>query len=343
MYLTDSEIRERLPELEIIGPNPDHPFEPGIQIQPCSIDLRVSDVFWIPKRRRRLLRGLMRGKQIAVDLRRSDIHALEPLRYWKQIELREGQIITIKPGQTVMGRIYERFRMPSNCAGKIEGRSSFARLGLSVHCTGDFINPGWQGHMPLQLSNAGPYPLRLGPYFSICQLMLVPLARQPDRSYGDPSLCSKYNNNDGGPSLWWRDARVKQLQQRLGQSDVAIAIQQEIVHRVRFESADIIDRLQKDIDRKRQGQIENADQLLDEFAWKEDRRRMIDRICLASPALFLGGVLASLFAPVGPWTIALPILTILALFIAYAAYERRDEGYLGNAELRRLLPPDGQA
>ena len=173
MYLADHEIKALGDEMKIAGSNPDHPFEPERQIQPCSIDLRISDVFWKPRRRRRLWRQLMPWREVTIDLRRSSINALDPIRDWKKFEVKEGQFVTIKPGHTVMGRVYERFRMPTNCAGKIEGRSSFARLGLSVHCTGDFINPGWEGYMPLQLSNVGPYPLRLAPYFSICQLMLI--------------------------------------------------------------------------------------------------------------------------------------------------------------------------
>jgi deoxycytidine triphosphate deaminase len=195
MYLADHEIKALSDEMKITGPNPEHPFELDDQVQPCSVDLRISDVFWKPRRRRRLLRRLMPWREITIDLRRSNIHALDPIRDWKKFEVREGQVVTIKPGHTVMGRVYERFRMPTNCAGKIEGRSSFARLGLSVHCTGDFINPGWEGYMPLQLSNVGPYPLRLAPYFSICQLMLIPIASEPARSYGDADLRSKYVND----------------------------------------------------------------------------------------------------------------------------------------------------
>jgi len=291
----------------------------------------------------RLLRRLMPWREITIDLRRSNIHALDPIRDWKKFEVREGQVVTIKPGHTVMGRVYERFRMPTNCAGKIEGRLSFARLGLSVHCTGDFINPGWEGYMPLQLSNVGPYPLRLAPYFSICQLMLIPLASEPARSYGDAELRSKYINDDGGPSLWWRDARVEQLQERLGHANAHVAIQQEVVNRVRFQSTEVLARFQRDVDRKRVGRIENADQVLDEFARREDRRRMIDRVVLALPLLFGGGLLASVFAAFGAWTVVLIGLTILSAIAAFMAYERRDDGYLGTSELRALGPPDGKA
>ena len=343
MYLADHEIKALSDQLQIVGPHPEHPFEPGRQIQPCSVDLRISNVFWKPRRRRRLWRRLMPWREITIDLRRSNIHALDPIRDWKRFDVTEGQSVIIKPGQTIMGRIYESFRMPANCAGKIEGRSSFARLGLSVHCTGDFINPGWQGFMPLQLANVGPYALRIAPYFSICQLMIIPLASAPERSYGDAELRSKYINDEGGPSLWWRDARVEQLQERLGQANAHEAIQQEIVDRVRFQSTEVLARFQQDVDKGRVGKIENADQVLDEFAQREDRRRLIDTAVMGLPLLFAGGVVASVFVSFGTWTVVLIVLTIVSLVAAFVAYERRDDGYLGTSDLRALPPPDGQA
>jgi len=197
--------------------------------------------------------------------------------------------------------------------------------------------------MPLQLTNVGPYPLRLAPYFSICQLMLVPLPSSPERSYGDAELRSKYINDEGGPSFWWRDARVEQLQERLGQANAHVAIQQEIVDKVRFQSTEVIARFQRDIDRKRVGTIENAAQVLDEFARREDRRRLIDTIVLAAPLLFASGLVASVFAVFETWTIVLIVATVLSLVGAFVAYERRDDGYLGTSDLRALLPPDDHA
>lgn len=335
MYLTDHDIKALSDEMNVTGPNQEHPFEPERQIQPCSIDLRISNVFWKPRRRRRIWRRILR-REIVIDLRRSSIHDLDALRDWKRFEVKEGQAITIKPGHIIMGRIYERFRVPANCAGKVEGRSSFARMGLAVHCTGDFINPGWEGYMPLQLTNLGPYPLRLAPYFSICQLMLVRLSGEPERTYGDEDLRSKYVNDDGGPSLWWRDERVRQLQERLGNSNATEAIRREIVDTVRFQSTEVIARLQHHIDHKRVGQIENADQVLGDFALREKRRRLIDNATLTAPVLFGGAALAGVFVSFGLWLIVFIVLFATSLIAAFVAYERRDDGYLGPSELRAI-------
>lgn len=346
MYLADRDIRNLLPELQIHAPHEDHPFDAERQVQPCSIDLRISNVFWRPSRRRRLWRRLLPGRDLTIDLRHSNLRDVEPLRDWKEVVLKEGDVIPIKPGQTIMCRIYERFRLPETHAGKIEGRSSFARLGLSVHCTGDFINPGWGGYMPLQLFNAGPYPLKITPYLSICQLLIVPLSRAPERSYGDAALGSKYVNDNGGPSLWWRDARVRELQARLGERNAGERMKQDIVDTVRFQNPDVLDRFERDVDNQRLRDLESADQLLDTFSRREDRRRWSDRMVTTAAVLAAGGVVGSLFAAFSVVHVILGAVTILLMIAAGFAQIRRDGGYLGRAELREqrarsTRPSDG--
>src|SRR5205085_4347843 len=119
--------------------------------------------------------------------------------------------IVLKPSEMLLGRTYEIFTIPKDHAGKLEGRSSFARLGLAVHCSADFINPGYRGHMPLQLINFSRSSIRVFPLIPICQLILVRLSSTPTRVYGDRELSSKYMDDDGGPSYWWRDKRIKSL------------------------------------------------------------------------------------------------------------------------------------
>ena len=220
MYLTDQEIRSRLPEMRI-HTEADHPFDADAQIQPCSIDLRLSPVYWRPRR----------GLKKTVDLTRSRLLEVSPRRNWVRYDLGTGESISIRQGEMVLGRIYERLTIPDDCAGALEGRSSFARMGLSIHATGGFINPGWSGHMPLTLINNGPATLRLTAYLPICQLMLVPLATAPSRTYGSTSLKSKYVNDDGGPSYWWRDQVISRLLAELGRSDVAPDLQERLLLR----------------------------------------------------------------------------------------------------------------
>lgn len=346
MYLADHEIKALTEEMDIRGTDPNHPFEPERQIQPCSIDLRVSDVFWEPHRRRWLARKLMPWRTAAVDLGEPNVHALNAFRDWKKVRIREGQKLTIRPGQTVMTRIYERFQMPHGCAGKIEGRSSFARLGLSVHCTGDFINPGWDGFMPLQLTNHGPLPIRIAPFFPICQLMIVRLAGTPERTYGSQELRSKYVNDDGGPSLWWRDGRIKQLQERLAGVAVGESVQAEIVEKVRYESPTILRRLTRYAARARG--VENAAQILDDFSHRERRLKLLDSFFFGLPAFLAAAALTECLATdriFSGISLVLVVVVALSLLPALVCYERREDGYLGPKELRGMQrdPPDRQA
>ena len=116
MYLSDTDIRLRLAELDIECLDPAHPFQPDEQIQPCSIDLRLSNIFWEPRR------------GATIDLRKSALLVLQPRRYYRRKALRPEEYVTLKPGRMLIASTYEKFSVPITCAAKIEGRSSFGRL-----------------------------------------------------------------------------------------------------------------------------------------------------------------------------------------------------------------------
>lgn len=333
MYLSDRDIRATLPKLEIHTSHPDHPFDLE-QIQPCSIDLRLSNVFWSRRRSHWVRRILKRGP--TVDLRRSHVQEIDPRREWRKTELADGQSMTIWPGQVLMTRIYEGFQVPPDLAGKIEGRSSYARIGLSVHCTGDFINPGWSGFMPLQLFNASPFPIKILPYLPICQLMLIGLSSKPERTYGDEDLASKYVNDDGGPSYWWRDRSVEALHSKLGSANMPVAIQNEIVELVKFEDPEMLARFEHFVARKRVGQVDNAQTVLDDFASAEGRQRWLDRAA-GFPFLFLlAWSINLLTTQYELWHIAVWVAAgVSALGAAYAV-DQRDAAYLDRRELAKL-------
>jgi deoxycytidine triphosphate deaminase len=263
MYLSDNDIRARLPQLNVAADDPTVAFDPADQVQPCSIDLRLSNVFWLPQKGR------------AIDLRKSKLLELEPTRYWKQVVLRRNECLTLRPHELVVGRTYEKFSVPSDCAGKIEGRSSFARMGLSIHCTGDFLNPGYRGHMPLELVNNGPNPLKIFPHIPICQLMLIKLSSEPARKYGHQELQSKYMDDDGAPKYWWRDKRMSELQKRFSESSVEIHVQEHLFRVIGVQDPEIIERFERMISHMPEVAKENAETLLDRFVKSEDglRRR----------------------------------------------------------------------
>jgi deoxycytidine triphosphate deaminase len=331
VYLSDAEIANRLGELDFACDNPDQPFSREDQVQPCSIDLRLSNVFWEPVRKR------------AIDLRKSRLLELAPRRYWKRRILKRGEYITLKPGKLLLGRVYEKFTVPLDCAGKVEGRSSFSRLGLSVHCTGDFLNPGYRGHMPLQLFNFGPNPIRLVPYLPICQVMLIPLRERPVRHYGLAELQSKYMDDDGGPSYWWRDKRIKSLQEAFHAADIAVELQDALLQQIGVQEPEIIERFERFIARMKTGKRENTDTLLEIFATSEDRLRIRDKLAKgASYALFgIAGSAAvgSLFVhPYSALHYVLAVATILLAWPFTRALLDSPKQYFGKKELEQAKP-----
>lgn len=330
MYLADDEIRARLTELDF-STDVHHDFDPDQQIQPCSVDLRLSEVFWRPTRASKLM---------TVDLARSKLLEVNPRRNWKRVILGPGETILLRPGQMILARIYERFTIPSDCAGRIEGRSSFSRMGLSVHCTGSFINPGWRGHMPLVLINHSPFRLRIPAHLPICQLMLVSLAGKPSHLYGEDTLRNKYMDDDGGPSYWWRDKVVEKLLDGLGQPDLQHRVQDRLLERIGVPSDEVLARMEYLVSSRPAGSYGNADDLLEDFVRLEDRKRMMDSILRWSGKsalpILVGASIGSLFVhPIGVLHLTLWILTALAIPAAYAAFISSGE-YLGERELKAI-------
>lgn len=309
--------------------DPAVPFDAGAQIQPCSIDLRLSPVYW---------RYIGRG---AVDLKGSHLLEVNPRRRWTRHELAVGESITLKPLDIVLGRIYERLTIPEDCAGAIEGRSSFARMGLSIHATGGFINPGWRGHMPLTLFNSGKATLRIPAYLPVCQLMLVKLTDRPGRVYGDASLASKYTNDDGGPSYWWRDKMLKQILSNMGWHDLDEEMQERLLEHIGLPSDDVLESLERLVASKPRRAFANSDELLEIFVEREDRTRMYDSIlrnvAKGSFPVMLTASLGSLFAqPIGIVHYIVWALTLLTIPVAWIGFKNTPRDYLGRRELRKI-------
>ena len=173
MYLCDRDLRLLLPDLRVLVEEGSDPFDAEVQVQPASIDLRLSHVFWRPQRR------------FPVDLRRTRLLEIQPRRYYRKVRLGLGETMTLKPGELLLGRTLEEFTIPNGYAAELIGRSSFARMGLMISATGGFINPGWRGRMPLQLVNFGPNPIRLVAELPICQILIAKLTGIEERPYGD--------------------------------------------------------------------------------------------------------------------------------------------------------------
>ena len=327
--LSDRELRGILDDMAFNVANENEPFDPDEQIQPCSIDLRVDAVFWIPRR------------NSAIDLRRSRLLELQPRRYYKKVSLRPGESVVIRPRQMILARVYEEFSVPREYSAEIIGRSSFARMGLMIHCSDGFINPGYRGHMPLQLINFNSSSIRVVPYVPICQLRVFKLTSESEKVYGDTELQSKYLNDDGGPSYWWRDKRIKRLHEKLGETNVEVAIQEQIMQQIGPREPELIERLERHLDHTTPAERSNAHALLESFAKKESRRVLRRKAILAVTRgcfpLFLALVLGSLFSqPLGRLHAAAAAAAVLSLPVSWFGLRMEVGDHLTASELERI-------
>lgn len=105
--------------------------------------------------------------------------------------------IRLKPGEFILASTQEKVTLSNRIAARIEGKSSLGRLGLSVHITAGFIDPGFSGHLTLEIKNMGRYKLELPVGIAICQLALFRLDTPTDKPYGSPGLNSHYQDQAG--------------------------------------------------------------------------------------------------------------------------------------------------
>ena len=196
--------------------------------------------------------------------------------------------------------------------------------------------------MPLQLVNLSPTPIRLVPYLPVCQMRLFQLTSPPERHYGEEELQSKYMEDDGGPSYWWRDKRIRQLHRKLGQVDVGLATQNQILGLIGDQEPEVVERLERLLSHMQLGKLDNADSVLESFAKKEERRRLTRRLLIngarAACPLLLGVGLGSLFAqPFGWWHYMLWVGAGLSLPISVYAVTRSVGDHFGRDELEQAL------
>ena len=127
------------------------------QIGPASIDLTLGNRFRVFKKVRKVF------------------HVTEEINYDKitdVVEVKDGEHLLLMPGELVHGITKEKLRLPNNLAGRIEGRSRYARIGLMTHVTAGLVQPGCNNKQVLEISNMSPMPIALHPGTKICQIVL---------------------------------------------------------------------------------------------------------------------------------------------------------------------------
>ena len=113
------------------------------------------------------------------------------------VEVAADEAFILHPGEFVLGSTYEVISLPDDIAGRLEGKSSLGRLGLLTHSTAGFIDPGFSGHVTLELSNVATLPIKLWPGMKIGQLCLFRLESPAEHPYGSAVYGSRYQGQRG--------------------------------------------------------------------------------------------------------------------------------------------------
>ncbi len=185
MVLSDRDIRAEIAAGRIVI----DPFIPEA-VQPSSVDLHLD-------RRFRVFRN---SRYPYIDVR-ADQPELTEL-----VEIGGDDPFILHPGEFVLGSTFERVALPDDLVARLDGKSSLGRLGLLIHSTAGFVDPGWEGNLTLELSNVANLPITLYDGMKIGQISFHRLSSPVEVGYGDARIGSKYRGQrDPTASLYHRD------------------------------------------------------------------------------------------------------------------------------------------
>jgi dCTP deaminase len=176
VLLSDRDIRQEL-ESGRVGLDP---LDMSM-VQPSSVDVRLDKLF-------RLFDN-HKYQHIDPSLDQPDLTRL--------VEVEPGDPFVLHPGEFVLGATYEVVSLPDDIAARLEGKSSLGRLGLLTHSTAGFIDPGFSGHVTLELSNVATLPITLWPGMKIGQLCFFRLSSPAEHPYGSEKYGSRYQGQRG--------------------------------------------------------------------------------------------------------------------------------------------------
>jgi dCTP deaminase len=176
MILSDVDIRKEL----AAGRIQIDPFDDSC-VQPSSVDLHVDSQF----------RVFANSRYPYIDVR-------TPMPDLTEIvEVRGDDPFILHPGEFVLGSTRERVRIPDDLVARLEGKSSLGRLGLLIHSTAGYVDPGWDGYLTLELSNVANLPITIYPGMKIGQISFFRLSSPAERPYGSKEMGSKYQGQRG--------------------------------------------------------------------------------------------------------------------------------------------------
>ncbi len=183
MLLSDRDIRAEI----TAGRVKVEPFTEAM-VQPSSVDVRLD----------RFFRVFENHKYSVID------PSTEQPELTREVAVTADEFFILHPGEFVLASTYEVITLPDDIAGRLEGKSSLGRLGLLTHSTAGFIDPGFSGHITLELSNVANLPVKLFPGMKIGQLCLIKLSSPAEHPYGSAVYGSRYQGQRGPtPSKSW--------------------------------------------------------------------------------------------------------------------------------------------
>ena len=176
MLLSDRDIRSEIQSGRVAV----EPFDEAM-IQPSSVDVRLDKFF----------RVFENHKYSVID------PSIEQAELTREVIAESDEAFILHPGEFVLASTYEIITLPDDIAGRLEGKSSLGRLGLLTHSTAGFIDPGFSGHITLELSNVANLPVKLYPGMKIGQLCLIKLSSPAEHPYGSAIYASRYQGQRG--------------------------------------------------------------------------------------------------------------------------------------------------
>jgi len=176
MLLSDRDIRAEITAGRVAV----EPFAESM-VQPSSVDVRLD----------RFFRVFENHKYSVID------PSIEQSELTREVVVEPNEHFILHPGEFVLASTYEVITLPDDIAGRLEGKSSLGRLGLLTHSTAGFIDPGFSGHITLELSNVANLPVKLFPGMKIGQLCLIKLSSPAEHPYGSAVYASRYQGQRG--------------------------------------------------------------------------------------------------------------------------------------------------
>jgi len=177
MVLSDRTIKEEIAKGRIV-------IEPLdlTCIQPASVDIHLDNKLLVFKTWRH---------PFYIDVKQNIDDLSEP------VEIDETKPFLLNAGEFVLASTLESITLPDDIVARLEGKSSLGRIGLLIHSTAGYVDPGWHGHLTLELSNVAKLPVTLYYKMPIGQISFLHLTSSVERVYGSPSLGSKYQGQSG--------------------------------------------------------------------------------------------------------------------------------------------------